>query len=59
MLKCGYVGTYHKMSYKHLGHYAAEFAGRHNVRRLDTADQMESLVKNMAGKRLKYRELVA
>ena len=47
------------MSYKHLGHYAAEFAGRHNVRRLDTADQMESLVKNMAGKRLKYRELVA
>ena len=59
MLKRGYVGTYHKMSFKHLGRYAAEFAGRHNVRRLDTADQMEALVRSMAGKRLKYSELVA
>ncbi len=59
MLKRGYVGTYHKMSFKHSGRYAAEFAGRHNVRRLDTADQMEALVKSMAGKRLEYRELVA
>ena len=59
MLKRGYVGTYHKMSFKHLGRYAAEFAGRHNVRRLDTAGQMEALVRSMAGKRLKYSELVA
>lgn len=33
MLKRGYVGTCHKMSFKHLDRYAAEFAGRHNVRR--------------------------
>ena len=40
MLKRGYHGTYHHMSPKHLGRYIEEFAGRHNVRELDTADQM-------------------
>ena len=59
MLKRGYVGTYHKMSTKHLGRYVNEFTGRHNIRNLDTVDQMESLARSMAGKRLKYRELVA
>ena len=31
----------------------------HNVRDLDTADQMGWLAKRMAGKRLSYRELIA
>ena len=43
MLKRGYVGTYHKMIFKHLGRYAAEFAERHNVRRLDTVQQLSAL----------------
>lgn len=29
MLKRGYYGTYHKMSFKHLRRYIAEFAARH------------------------------
>ena len=59
MLKRGYHGTYHHMSPKHLGRYIEEFAGRHNVRELDTLDQMGWLAKRMAGKRLPYRELIS
>ena len=59
MLKCGYHGTYHHMSPKHLGRYIEEFAGRHNVRELDTVDQMGWLVRGMRGKRLPYKELIA
>ena len=40
-------GTYHKMSFKHLKRYVAEFAARHNVRDLDSIDQMAALVKGM------------
>jgi len=59
MLKRGYKGTYHKMSAKHLSRYVVEFAGRHNVRDLDTLAQMATLAKGMDGKRLRYDDLVA
>ena len=55
----GYYGTYHQMSVKHLQRYVGEFTGRHNLRPLDTIDQMESVAEGMAGKRLRYRDLVA
>lgn len=58
-LKRGYVGVYHKMSPKHLNRYVQEFAGRHNVRDLDTLDQMARLAEGMAGKRLRYKDLIA
>ena len=58
MLKRDYYGTYHRISPKHLGRYVNEFAGRHNVRNLDTVDQMAFLAKGMTGKRLRYRELI-
>ncbi len=57
MLKRGYIGTYHKMSPKHLDRYVTEFQGRHNVRERDTIDQMGDVVEGMAGKRLTYRDL--
>ena len=47
------------MSPKHLDRYVAEFAGRHNVRDEDTIDQMTTLVADMVGKRLMYRDLIA
>ena len=58
MLKRGYYGTYHRMSEKHLQRYVNEFSGRHNMRSLDTIDQMVSVAKGMDGKRLRYRDLV-
>ncbi len=58
MLKRGYVGTYHKMSAKHLERYVNEFAGRHNSRSLDTRDQIAALVQKMDGKQLRYKDLI-
>ncbi len=59
LLKRGYYGTYHKMSDQHLKRYVNEFSGRHNIRDLDTADQMADVVINMVGKRLRYKDLIA
>ena len=59
LLKRGYYGTYHRMSEKHLDRYVAEFSGRHNARPLDTIEQMAHMVKGLAGKRLRYRDLTA
>ena len=58
LLKRGYYGTYHCMSEKHLQRYVDEFSGRHNIRSLDTIDQMASVAKGMDGKRLRYKDLV-
>ena len=59
LLKRGYHGIYHKISPKHMRRYVAEFAGRHNLRDLDTIDQMGTLVLNMENKRLRYKDLIA
>ena len=59
LLKRGYYGTYHKMSKKHLHRYIDEFSGRHNVRDLDTLDQMVTMAKGLDGKRLTYKELIS
>ena len=58
MLKRGYHGTYHKMSPKHLDRYCNEFAGRHNIRHLDTIEQMEEVVRQMNGRVLTYNRLI-
>ena len=59
LLKRGYHGTFHHVSEKHLGRYVREFAGRHNIRDLDTIAQMSILARGMVGKRLRYRDLMA
>ena len=59
LMKRGYHGTYHHWSKKHLDRYVKEFSGRHNIRELDTIEQMSSVAQSMVGKRLKYRELTA
>ena len=59
MLKRGYHGTFHHFSKKHTDRYVAEFAGRHNLREHDTLDIFKVFARNMEGKRLCYRELVA
>ena len=59
MLKRGYQGTFHHFSDKHCDRHVSEFAGRHNIREKDTADQMGHIAKEMVGKRLRYHDLVA
>ena len=58
LMKRGYHGTFHKMSFKHLDRYTNEFAGRNNIRDLDTVKQMEMLSAGMVGKRLTYEKLI-
>lgn len=58
MFKRGYIGTYHRMSFKHLHRYVNEFAGRHNIRDLDTLEQMAVVTAGMDQKRLLYRDLI-
>ena len=59
MLKRAHKGTFHKLSPKHLDRYVQEFAGRHNLRDLDTAEQLASISDGMRGKRLRYKQLIA
>ncbi|MCY4674714.1 MAG: IS1595 family transposase [Bacteroidetes bacterium] len=59
VLKRAYHGVYHHISPKHLQRYVDQFAGKHNLRRLDTIDQMSQIVLGMSGKRLTYKDLVA
>lgn len=58
MLKRGHDGVYHHFSPQHLHRYVTEFAGRHNRRPLDTADQMWTMAHNADGKRLTYADLI-
>ena len=55
MLKRAHMGTFHKMSPKHLDHCVQEFAGRHNVGESDTLDQMRDVVSRLMGRTLGYR----
>ena len=59
MLKRAHKGTFHKLSPKHLQRYVNEFAGRHNIREMDTLTQMAFIARRMMGKRLKYQYLIA
>ena len=59
MLKRAHKGVYHRLSPKHLQAYVDMFAGRQNVRQMDTLAQMQHVVAGLIGRRLTYRNLVA
>ena len=52
------MDTFHKVSVKHLQSYVDEFSGRHNLRDLDTIDQMRVLVMAVFDRQLMYRDLI-
>ena len=58
MLKRAYKGTFHKLSPKHLQRYVSEFSGRHNIRELDTIEQMAVVSCALTGRFLPYKELI-
>ena len=59
LLKRAHKGTFHKISKKHLHRYVNEFVGRHNIRELDTLEQMAEILRGMDQKRLMYKDLIA
>ncbi|MYB47416.1 MAG: IS1595 family transposase [Cenarchaeum sp. SB0662_bin_33] len=59
MMRRGYDGTFHHVSEQHLHRYVNEFAGRHNIRPMDTGDMMGAVAENMSGLRLTYKDLIA
>ncbi len=59
MLKRAHMGTFHKLSPKHLDRYIRQFAGKHNLRPLSTLDQMRLVVRSLTGKRLAWKDLIA
>ncbi len=59
LLKRAYHGICHHWSPKHCNRYVAECFGRLNLRDLDSANQMATLVRGMVGKRLRYQDLIA
>ena len=58
MLKRMHIGTFHKLSPKHLNRYVQEFAAKHNVRDLGTLAQMRDTVARLVGRNLLYRTLI-
>ena len=58
MVRRGYDGTFHHISKVHLHRYVNEFAGRHNIRTMDTIEMMGTVAENMAGSRPTYESLI-
>ena len=59
LLKRGYIGTHHWMSFKHLHRYLNEFPHRHNVGDANTPEIIAQTIDGMTGRRLTYEELTA
>ena len=59
MLKRAHMGTFHKLSPKHLDRYVQEFAGKHNIRESGTLTQMRDTVSRLIGRNLLYANLIA
>ena len=59
ILKRAHMGTFHKISPKHLQRYVNEFTGRRDLREANTIEQMQALAYCTVGKRLKYDDLIA
>ena len=59
MLKRAHKCTFHKISPKHLDRYVKEFAGKHNIRDLDTLAQMWNTVARLVGRNLLHRTHIA
>ena len=57
-LKRAHKGTFHRLSPKHLHRYVDEFVGRHNMREMDTLDQMAAIALGMENAQLRYEDLV-
>ena len=53
------MGSYHQVSEKHPQRYIDELVWRHDTHRLTVEERMQSITRNMRGRRLTLRELRA
>ena len=58
LAKRGYHGIYHHWSKRHAQRYMDEFAGRLNMRPMDTLDQMAEMWLKAIGRLLTWKELL-
>ena len=58
LLKRGYVGTFHYMSWKHLHRYVDEFAARHNNGPGNGPEAIGAVLEQSVGKRLTRKRLI-
>ncbi len=59
LLKRGVLGTFHHISKKHLDKYCNEFSFRWNHRKETDGKRTENALKNITGKRLMLKTLIA
>ena len=59
LMRRGYDGTFHHVSATHLHRYVNEFAGRHNIRDMDTIEMMGVMAEGMAEQGLTYQDLIS
>ena len=57
LLKRGHYGTFHQMSWKHLGRYLDEFQARWNLGSLDSGQRLDTILGAVSGLRLTYERL--
>ena len=57
LLKRGYTGVFHDITYKHLDRYLAEFSHRWNMLGLSNGERVDAILRAGIGGRLTYEEL--
>lgn len=59
IIKRGHKGVYHSMAKKNVHRYVAEYVGRYNAKEKSHKEHMATIVRGLAGKRLRYKDLTA
>lgn len=59
LLKRGYYGVFHHLTWKHLHRYLHEFEARGNMLELDGDERLNLMLESVVGLRLPYKKLIA